>query len=235
MSNFNLKKKNARQSLSFVKDNILSEIGCNLINNKIQYINKNLNTVLTLDESLNDNIHKKAINIQHCSLRDINNYKQFDGIFSNFGLQIPLSLDFNFNLELVLDHLNVNGLFCFNLITSNSMKTIKNIFNEIDDHIYNGAFNRFGPFFDVPEIIENLNKKKLKDIVVSTELLELKYKSLNKLRSDFKTFGIININNDIPKFNKDFYVTTNSVFSKIIEKFNYITVEFEIATFTSWK
>ena len=84
------------------------------------------------------------------------------------------------------------------------MKTIKNIFNEIDDHIYNGAFNRFGPFFDVQEIIENLNKKKLKDIVVSTELLELKYKSLNKLRSDFKTFGIININNDIPKFNKDF-------------------------------
>ena len=60
MSNFNLKRKMQDKVCHLLKQYFIRN-WCNLINNKIQYINKNLNTVLTLDESLNDNIHKKLL------------------------------------------------------------------------------------------------------------------------------------------------------------------------------
>ena len=55
------------------------------------------------------------------------------------------------------------------------------------------------------------------------------------LREDFKEFGISNYNVNVPKFKKEFLIKTYSIFNKIIEKYNHIPVEFEIATFTSWK
>tara|TARA_B100000900_G_C20579736_1_gene716977 strand:- start:1976 stop:2323 length:348 start_codon:yes stop_codon:yes gene_type:complete len=115
------------------------------------------------------------------------------------------------------------------------MRTISNIFIEIDENIFDGAYNRFGPFHDVSIIIEKLNKYNFKEIVVSTDFIEVNYSSLNKIRNDFKKIGISNYYKNNPKFKKEFYTKTYSVFSKIIEKYEYIPVEFEIATFTAWK
>ena len=235
MINFNLKKKKARQNLFYKNDNILSKIGFDLIDNKIKYINKNLSEVLILDYYNKKFSKKKIINLDQSNLDEIKILKFYDGIISNFGLQIPFSLDLDKNLNLIFEKMNINSLFCFNLLTINTMKTIKNIFLEIDEYVYKGSYSRFGPFFDVPEIIGYLNKFKFKDVVVSTEYLEFNYHSLGKLRSDFKEFGMINLNDNKPKFKKEFLIKTESVFSKIIEKFDHIPVEFEIATFTSWK
>ena len=115
------------------------------------------------------------------------------------------------------------------------MTTIRRIFTEIDEVVFNGAYNRFGPFHEVPNIIESLNKNNFKDVVVSTELIELNYESLVKLRCDFKEFGMINIYNQSQKFKRDFLNKTKLLFAKIVEKHKYIPVEIEIATFTSWK
>ena len=153
---------------------------------------------------------------------------------SNFGFQIYLAYEENL-MKIINKSLNKDGLLCFNLITENSFITLRKLFYEIDENLFNGAFRRFGPFHDVQNIIEKLNNSNFKETVVSTENLELNYKSLKKMRKEFKEFGISNYYNDKIKFKKDFFIKTNLVFEKIINKNDYFPIELEIATFTTWK
>ena len=115
------------------------------------------------------------------------------------------------------------------------MRTLQNIFLEIDEKIYGGVYRRFGPFLDTTKLIEDLNKNKFQDVVVGIDNLEINYSSLNKLRSDFRKFGISNYFNEKYKFKKDFLNFTNKIFSKLLNNHKYIPLEIEIATFTSWK
>ena len=234
MSQFNLKKKKSRESFFYNKNNVISQIGSNLIFDKIEFINKNLDKVLVLDSNLNKS-HPKFVNYEHFEFEKIKKGNLYDGILSNFGIHIPLVQDTEKKISIIKQHLNVDGFFCFNLITINSMTTIRRIFTEIDEAVFKGVYNRFGPFHEIPNIIDNLNKNSFKDVVVSTEFIELNYQSLFKLRSDFKEFGMINIYDQSQIFKRDFLKKTESLFSKIIEKHKHIPVEIEIATFTSWK
>jgi len=234
MSQFNLKKKKSRESFFYNKNNVISQIGSNLIFDKIEFINKNLDKVLVLDSNLNKS-HPKFVNYEHFEFEKIKKGNLYDGILSNFGIHIPLVQDTEKKISIIKQHLNVDGFFCFNLITINSMTTIRKIFTEIDEAVFKGVYNRFGPFHEIPNIIDNLNKNSFKDVVVSTEFIELNYQSLFKLRSDFKEFGMINIYDQSQIFKRDFLKKTESLFSKIIEKHKHIPVEIEIATFTSWK
>ena len=234
MSQFNLKKKKSRESFFYNKNNVISQIGSNLIFDKIEFINKNLDKVLVLDSNLNKS-HPKFVNYEHFEFEKIKKGNLYDGILSNFGIHIPLVQDTEKKFSIIKQHLNVDGFFCFNLITINSMTTIRKIFTEIDEAVFKGAYNRFGPFHEVPNIIDNLNKNSFKDVVVSTEFIELNYQSLFKLRSDFKEFGMINIYDQSQIFKRNFLKKTELLFSKIIEKHKHIPVEIEIATFTSWK
>jgi len=234
MTQFNLKKKKSRENFFFKKNNIISQIGTKLIFDKLAFINKKLNMALVLDGTLKRK-HPKFLNYEYFEFDDIKKNNLYDGILSNFGIHIPLAQDTERKISTIKDHLNNNGFFCFNLITINSMTTIRKIFTEIDEVVFKGAYNRFGPFHEVPNIIESLNKNNFKDVVVSTELIELNYESLVKLRSDFKEFGMINIYDQSQKFKRDFLNKTELLFAKIVEKHKYIPVEIEIATFTSWK
>ncbi len=235
MDKFNLKKKKYRTELYQKKDNILAKTGVNQIKNKLQFINKNFKKSLFIDEIKNFN-SEKLNQIDLCNFDQLNeNKNKYEGIFSNFGTQLEFAMNLDLSLFTIYNKLSKDGLFCFNLLTQNSMRTIIKIFMEIDENVFNGVFNRFGPFHEVPEIIEKLNQNKFKEIVVGTELIELNYKSFDKLRHDFKDFGISNYYMSVPKFKKEFLDKTYSVFSKIIEKYKHIPVEYEIATFTSWK
>ena len=120
-------------------------------------------------------------------------------------------------------------------MTLNSFTTLQKIFLEIDNHVFNGAQLRFGPFHDISNIISALNDNKFKEVVVSTENLEINYNSLNKIRKDFKEFGISNYYREKSKSNKNFYKKTTSLFKELVAKHDYIPVEIEISTFTSWK
>ena len=72
-------------------------------------------------------------------------------------------------------------------------------------------------------------------MVVSTESLEINYNSLNKIRKDFKELGISNYYKEKSRSNKKFYNKTTSLFKELVAKYDYIPVEIEISTFTSWK
>ena len=234
MTQFNLKKKKSRERFFFDKNNIISEIGNELIFDKVSFIKKDLEQVLVIDNyELKD--HPKILGYQYSEFEEIGEKNCFDGILSNFKVHIPLIQNMSENLNTIKQHLNNDGFFCFNLITNNSMVTIRKLFNEIDEFVFEGAYTRFGPFHEVPNVIDALNKNGFKDIVVSTEFIELNYRKLSKLRSDFKKFGLINIYDQKQIFKRNFFKKTELLFSKIIQQHESIPIELEIATFTSWK
>ena len=235
MFEFNLKKKQARKELYYKKNNLIDELGIELINKKTDLILYKPNSTILFDERLIVNNSSSNDFI----FNDINlifeNKKKVDALICNFDLQIPLVNQAENIYKKIYEILNKDGYFCFNLLTLNSFTTLKKIFLEIDDHIFNGAQLRFGPFHDISNIISALNDNKFKEVVVSTESLEINYNSLNKIRKDFKEFGISNYYMEKSRSNKNFYKKTTSLFKELVAKHNYIPVEIEISTFTSWK
>ena len=235
MNKFNLKKRNVRRKAYFDKNNLLSKNGSDLIKDKLKFISKKIDTCLIIDEELTLDLTNFS-NTRIINLNDINLVEgKFDAVISNFSLQIPLFLNSYDIFNRIFSKLNNNSVFCFNIITSNSMRTLQNIFLEIDEKIYNGVYRRFGPFLETSKLIEDLNKNKFKDVVVGIDNLEINYSSLSKIRSDFRKFGISNFFNEKHRFKKDFLKLTNKLFSKLIDNHKYIPLEIEIATFTSWK
>ena len=235
MNEFNLKKRDIRRNAYFDKNNLIAKNGSDLINDKLKLMSKKIENCLILDEDLciegSNFTNTKIININDINLVE----GKFDAAISNFSLQIPLFLNSNDIFNKIISKLNDNSLFCFNTITSNSMRTLQNIFLEIDEKIFGGVYRRFGPFLETTKLIEDLNKSKYKDVVVGIDNLEINYSSLNKIRSDFRKFGISNFFNEKQRFKKDFLKLTNNLFSKLIDNHKYIPLEIEIATFTSWK
>ncbi len=234
MDNFNLKKKESRKKLFYKKNNILSNLGAELLNSKLKYIKSAPVNIIQFGESFKvENFNKDVLLIKNFDELK-KNHSISDVFLSNFGLQIFLAYEENI-MKYIHNSLDNNGLLCFNLITNNSFITLKKIFYEIDENLFQGSYRRFGPFHDIQNIIEKLNKNKFKETVVSTESLELNYNSLKKMRKEFKEFGISNYYKDKTKFKKNFYIKTNDVFEKIIKKNSYFPIELEIATFTTWK
>ena len=235
MNEFNLKKRNARRKAYFDKNNLLAKNGSDLISDKLKFMSKKIQNCLIPDENLYIDL-SKFNNVKIVNVNEINVVEgKFDAVLSNFSLQMPLFLNSNDLFNKILSKLNDNSLLCFNTLTSNSMRTLQNIFFEIDEKIFDGVYKRFGPFLDTSKLIEDLNNKKFQDVVVSIDTLEINYSSLSNLRSDFRKFGISNYYNEKYKFKKDFLSLTNKIFSKLVENHKYIPLEIEIATFTSWK
>ena len=234
MLQFNLKKKEAIKKLYFKKNNILSILGEELLNTKLNFIKYSPIEIIQFGERFAINDFNKKIFFFKNLDELLKNRKKTEMFLSNFGFQIYLAYEENL-MKIINKSLNKDGLLCFNLITENSFITLRKLFYEIDENLFNGAFRRFGPFHDVQNIIEKLNNSNFKETVVSTENLELNYKSLKKMRKEFKEFGISNYYNDKIKFKKDFFIKTNLVFEKIINKNDYFPIELEIATFTTWK
>jgi len=235
MLEFNLKKKQARKELYYKKNNFIAELGIELINKKTDLILHKPNSSILFDERLKVNDSSSNNFIIH----DINlisdKEKKVDSLVCNFDLQIPLVNNAQNIYKNIYKILNKNGFFCFNLLTLNSFKTLQKIFLEIDDRVFNGAQLRFGPFHNISNIISDLNDNKFKEVVVSTENIEVNYKSLNKIRKDFKELGISNYYKEKSRSNKNFYKKTTSLFKELVAKHDFIPVEIEISTFTSWK
>ena len=235
MLEFNLKKKQARKELYYEKNNFVAELGIELINKKTDLILHKPNSSILFDERLK----VKNSSSNDFIINDIDlifeKEKKVDALICNFDLQILLVNNAQNLYKNIYKTLNKNGFFCFNLLTLNSFRTIQKIFLEIDDHVFNGAQLRFGPFHNIPNIISELNDNKFKEVVVSTENIEVNYKSLNKIRKDFKKLGISNYYKEKSRTNKKFYKKTTSLFKELVAKHDFIPVEIEISTFTSWK
>ena len=235
MLEFNLKKKQARKELYYKKNNFITELGIELINQKTDLILRKPYSSILFDKRLKVNGSSSKDLIINDTNLIFDKEKKVDALICNFDLQILLVNNAQNFYKRIYEILNKNGFFCFNLLTLNSFVTLQKIFLEIDDRVFNGAQLRFGPFHNVPNIMSDLNDNKFKEVVVSTENIEVNYKSLNKIRKDFKELGISNYYREKSRSNKKFYKKTTSLFKELVAKHDYIPVEIEISTFTSWK
>ena len=235
MNKYNLKMKHQRKVNYFKKDNFIYQNGELLISKTIDYFSKEIDSSLIFDD-LNIKTSKKIKKIINQNIDQfflING--NFGGVFSNFSFQLAMDENPDETIKKIFSLLNENGVLCMNLLTKNSMNNIIKIFYEIDEKIFNGYYQRFGPFIEVSDIIEKLSKYKFKDIVANIERLEINYSSLNNLRTDFKEFGISNYYSTKIPFKKKFLIYTTKVFDSLVSKYKYIPLEIEIATFTAWK
>ena len=235
MGKINLKLKECRKFHYFNEENFIFKNGERLIEEKIELLLNDIKLGLSLDKNFYFS-SKKVNSLEISAIGNLDKLSnKYDALFSNFSIQIDLINNPNQICKSIYNILNENSFLCINLLTNNSMTIIRNIFYEIDEKIFGGSFQRFGPFVEVPSIVDELNQNQFKEIVVTIDRIEANYDSFAKLRSDFKSFGIANFYDFKIPFKKDFFIYAQKVFNKLIENHKYIPLDLEIATFTAWK
>jgi len=235
MNKFNLKKIDSRKKLYFKNNNFIYRHGGDLINDKLKFLKTKPQKTIVFGNEVNFNdILNKPLNYE--DIEDISKLENsIDGIISNFNFQLKiLTEEKNLFYELY-KLLKKDGFLCFNLLTEGSMETLKKMFMDIDINLFGGAYERFGPFYEIQDIINRLSKSNFREIVVGVDDLEIQYDSLIKLRTDFKEIGTSNFYKNEYLFKRDFLKKLKIIFDKIIKKYEYIPMELKIATFTAWK
>ena len=116
------------------------------------------------------------------------------------------------------------------------MENIKECFIKVEEKKYNGISLRFHPLFDLDTLGNKLRDIGFKNVIVETEIIQVKYNSLFKLMRDLRGMGITN-----NLLNRSKFFTPKSLFNEVNElltrdcKNKEFLVPFEILTLTAWK
>ena len=232
-----LKKKYLLRNLHYQQDNILAQHGLENIKNILKLIKIKFSKVLIIQPGIvkeNKNFFKgnyKNINVEELEKET----DKYDLIISNFALGFEIVLEPEKYLKILNKLILKEGLLLMNILNDSSFRTLQKTFIEIDEFIFNGAHQRFGPFINTQTLIKNLDLHQFNEIVATNELLEVNYKDLKKLRSDLKTMGIGNIISPKPKFNKEVLIKMRNIFNALLNNERFMPLEFEITTISSWK
>ncbi len=129
-----------------------------------------------------------------------------------------------------------NGFLIFSIFGTKTMENIKECFIRIEEKKYSGASLRFHPLFNVDLIGNNLKKIGFKNVIVETEIIQVKYNSIFKLMRDLRGMGLTN-----KLLNRSKFFSPKNLFDEVNEDLikNNINKEFlvpfEIITLTAWK
>ena len=101
---------------------------------------------------------------------------------------------------------------------------------------YNGISLRFHPLFDLDKIGNELKQIGFKNVIVETEIIQVKYNNLFKLMHDLRGMGMTNnlLNRSKSFTPKSLFYEVNKLLTKN-KKDNEFLVPFEILTLTAWK
>ena len=232
-----LKKKYLLRNLHYQQDNILAQHGLENIQNILKLIKIKFSKVLIIQPG----IVKEKKDFFEGNYKNINveelekETDKYDLIISNFALGFEIALEPEKYLKILNKLILKEGLLLMNILNDSSFRTLQKTFIEIDEFIFNGAHQRFGPFINTQTLIKNLDLHQFNEIVATNELLEVNYKDLKKLRLDLKTMGISNIISPKPKFNKEVLIKMRNIFKALLNNERFMPLEFEITTISSWK
>jgi hypothetical protein len=232
-----LKKKYLLRNLHYQQDNILAQHGLENIQNILKLIKIKFSKVLIIQPG----IVKEKKDFFEGNYKNINveelekETDKYDLIISNFALGFEIALEPEKYLKILNKLILKEGLLLMNILNDSSFRTLQKTFIEIDEFIFNGAHQRFGPFINTQTLIKNLDLHQFNEIVATNELLEVNYKDLKKLRLDLKTMGISNIISPKPKFNKEVLIKIRNIFKALLNNERFMPLEFEITTISSWK
>ena len=232
-----LKKKYLLRNLHYQQNNILAQHGLENIQNILKLIKIKFSKVLIIQPG----IVKEKKDFFEGNYKNINveelekETDKYDLIISNFALGFEIALEPEKYLKILNKLILKEGLLLMNILNDSSFRTLQKTFIEIDEFIFNGAHQRFGPFINTQTLIKNLDLHQFNEIVATNELLEVNYKDLKKLRLDLKTMGISNIISPKPKFNKEVLIKIRNIFKALLNNERFMPLEFEITTISSWK
>ena len=232
-----LKKKYLLRNLHYQQDNILAQHGLENIQNILKLIKIKFNKVLIIQPGIvKENKDFFEGNYKNINVEELEKETdKYDLIISNFALGFEIALEPEKYLKILNKLILKEGLLLMNILNDSSFRTLQKTFIEIDEFIFNGAHQRFGPFINTQTLIKNLDLHQFNEIVATNELLEVNYKDLKKLRSDLKTMGIANIISPKPKFNKEVLIKMRNIFKALLNNERFMPLEFEITTISSWK
>ena len=225
------KIKNFNNNLDFIL-----EIGCQgSLGNSI-YKNLAPNQQLTVDMSLSRLNYNDRSSIKLVLIEDNLPFKSnsFSGIISCLYIDNSSnSIDF---FTQVFNILSENGFLIISLFGSNTLDSIKKSFIKIEEKKYNGASLRFHPLFELQTIGDQLKKIGFKNVIVETETISIKYKTIFKLMHDLRGMGLTNSLKNRSKFftPKSFFVDIDKhLLSNKTQ--NFFLANFEVITVTAWK
>ena len=232
-----LKKKYLLRNLHYQQDNILAQHGLENIQNILKLIKIKFSKVLIIQPGIvKENKDFFEGNYKNINVEELEKETdKYDLIISNFALGFEIALEPEKYLKILNKLILKEGLLLMNILNDSSFRTLQKTFIEIDEFIFNGAHQRFGPFINTQTLIKNLDLHQFNEIVATNELLEVNYKDLKKLRLDLKTMGISNIITPKPKFNKEVLIKMRNIFKALLNNERFMPLEFEITTISSWK
>ena len=249
--------KRARISFDLVNYNFLIKLSENQILNKINNFSSEVEVLVELGS--NSNIGKIYNKNNKCFFISIDNsinfIKQNSSSNNNIvvdenklpfkqksisGIISCLYLDSIFNSENLFSNiyniLKNNGFLIFSIFGTKTMENIKECFIKVEEKKYNGISLRFHPLFDLDTVGNKLKQIGFKNVIIETEIIQVKYNSLFKLMRDLRGMGITN---NLLNRSKSF--TPKSIFFEVNEllikdnKDKEFLVPFEILTLTAWK
>ena len=249
--------KRARVSSVSVKYNFLIKLSEKQILNKIKNFSSKVEVLVELGSNSNlGTIYNKSSNCFFISIdNSIKFLKQNSSSNNNVvvyennlpfkpksisGVISCLYVDSIFNAENLFSNvykiLKNNGFLIFSIFGTKTMANIKESFITIEEKKYNGVSLRFHPLFDLDVLGDKLKQIGFKNVIVETEIVQVKYNSLFKLMRDLRGMGLTN-----NLLNRSKFFTPKSLFYEVNEllirdnKNKEFLVPFEILTLTAWK
>ena len=250
-------RKRARISSNLVNHNFLIKLSENQILNKIGNFSSKVDILVELGS--NSNIGETYGKKNNCFFLSIDNsinfLKQNSSSNNNIvvnennlpfkqksisGIISCLYLDSNFNSDNLFSNIyNVlknDGFLIFSIFGTKTMENVKECFIKVEEKKYNGISLRFHPLFDLDIIGNKLKQIGFRNVIVETEIVQVKYNNLFTLMRDLRGMGLTN-----NLINRSKFFTPKSLFYEVNEllvknnKDNEFFVPFEIITLTAWK
>lgn len=132
--------------------------------------------------------------------------------------------------------LNKNGFLIFSIFGTKTIENVKKCFINVEEKRYGGISLRFHPLFDIDVIGNKLKQIGFKNVIIESEIINVKYNSLFKLMRDLRGMGVTN-----NLINRRKFFTPKSLFNEVNEfliknnEHKEFLAPFEILTLTAWK
>ena len=216
--------------------NCILEIGCQ--GSLSNFINRTLapNQQITSDMSLSRLSYNKSSSFKLALSDEKLPFKSnsLSGIVS--CLYIDNSSNSNNFFKQVFNILNENGFFIISLFGSKTLSSFKEIFLKVEEKKFNGVSLRFHPLFDLQTVGNQIKQIGFKNVIVETDTISIKYKTIFKLMDDLRGMGLTN-----SLKNRSKYFTPKSLFIDVEKQIlsdkaqNFFLAQFEVITITAWK
>jgi len=109
---------------------------------------------------------------------------KYDLIYSNFFMN--LSDNYKVFFKNIYDSLNTNGFLIATIPNQDNIFQLVNSMYTTDLQLYNGAYKRFNPTFQIEEILKIFKEFKFNEPLIRLDKIQIEYENFSKLINDLR-------------------------------------------------